>query len=194
MGQSTIRSGRFTYVHDVNRGPPQAIDVHHIFVSNTWCRMSHLCTYALLLAIPGFLFLYHPQDTLVAVTFWSFIFAGFLLWVSLRRQIKKESVIIFAAFGVQLETMFKSGRAVRHFVPISKILKPVLVECVTPFTCYWGLSLIIRGEEGLLPVFKGSYPPVQMLVPIWKALCVAIANGERNLTLDDSLPSGEIGT
>ncbi|XP_075501620.1 uncharacterized protein LOC142539792 isoform X1 [Primulina tabacum] len=195
MGQSTIRRGRFTYVHDVNGGPPEAIDVHHIFVSNTWCRMSHLCTYALLFAIPGFLLLHHPQDTLVAVTFWGFISAGFLLWVSLRRQIKKaESVIIFAAFGVQLETMFKSGRTVRHFVPISKILKPVLVECVTPFSCYWSLSLIIRGEEELLPVFKGLYPPVKMLVPIWKALCVAIANGECNLTLDDSLPSGEMGT
>ncbi|KZV25958.1 putative dimethyladenosine transferase [Dorcoceras hygrometricum] len=85
-----------------------------------------------------------------------------------------------------------SGRTVRHFVPISKILKPVLVECVTPFSCYWSLSLIVRGEEELLPVFKGLYPPVKMLVPIWKALCVAIVNEERNPTLDDSLPSGEV--
>ncbi|XP_073142540.1 uncharacterized protein [Henckelia pumila] len=193
MGQSTIRGGRFTYVNDVNGGPPEAIDFHNIFVPNR-CRMSHFCTYAVVLAISGFLSLHNPQGTLVAVTFWSFIIAGFLLWVSLRRQIKKESVIILAAFGVQLETMFRSGRTVRRFVPISKILKPVLVECVTPFSCYWSLSLIVRGEEELLPVFKGLYPPVKMLVPIWKALCVAIANGECNPTLDDTLPSGEIGS
>ncbi|XP_073065580.1 uncharacterized protein [Primulina eburnea] len=194
MEQFTIRRGRYAYVHDVNGSPPEAIDVHHILISNTWCRMSHLCTYALLFAIPGFLFLRHPQGTLVAVTFWSLVFAGFLSWVSLRRQIKKESVIILAAFGVQLETMFGSGRTVRHFIPISKILKPVLVECITPFSCYWSLSLIVRGEEELLPVLKGLYPPVKMLVPIWKALSVAIANGECNPTLDDSLPTGEIST
>lgn len=47
-----------------------------------------------------------------------------------------------------------SGRVIRHFVPISKILKPVLNECVTPVTCYWSLALIIRGEEQLMLVFK----------------------------------------
>ncbi|XP_075492628.1 uncharacterized protein LOC142530697 [Primulina tabacum] len=142
MGQSTIRRGRYAYVHDVNGSPPETIDVHHILVSNTWISFS-------------------PSSA-------------------------AESVIILAAFGVQLETMFGSGRTVRHFVPISKILKPVLVECITPFSCYWSLSLIVRGEEELLPVLKGLYPPVKMLVPIWKALSVAIANGECNPTLDDS--------
>lgn len=47
-----------------------------------------------------------------------------------------------------------SGRTIRHFVPISKILKPVINECVTPVTCYWSLSLMIRGEEELMLVFK----------------------------------------
>lgn len=37
---------------------------------------------------------------------------------------------------------------------MSKILKPVLNECVTPVTCYWSLSLIVRGEEELTLVFK----------------------------------------
>ncbi|KAG8383383.1 hypothetical protein BUALT_Bualt04G0006800 [Buddleja alternifolia] len=82
-----------------------------------------------------------------------------------------ESVIILPAFGVQLETIYRSGSTVRRFVPIGKILKPVLNECVTPVTCYWSLSLILRGEEELSLVFKDLYPPVTMLVPIWKALC-----------------------
>lgn len=46
-----------------------------------------------------------------------------------------------------------SGKVIRHFVPIDKILKPVLLECVTPVTCYWNLSLLVRGEE-LVLVFK----------------------------------------
>ena len=47
-----------------------------------------------------------------------------------------------------------SGRSVRRFVPIDKILKPLLNECVTPVTCYWSLALILRDEDELMLVFK----------------------------------------
>lgn len=46
------------------------------------------------------------------------------------------------------------GRTIHRFIPIDKILKPVLSECVTPVTCYWSLSLIVREEEELVLVFK----------------------------------------
>ncbi|KAL5984315.1 hypothetical protein ACLOJK_018419 [Asimina triloba] len=58
------------------------------------------------------------------------------------------------AFGVQLETHYRSGRIVRRFVPIGKILKPVLNECVTPVTCYWCLAFIVRDEADLMLVFQ----------------------------------------
>ncbi|XP_011100476.1 uncharacterized protein LOC105178658 isoform X2 [Sesamum indicum] len=119
------------------------------------------------------------QGKPVAKVIWSFSLAVFLLRQMLRKQVEKGSVIILPAFGVQLETIYRSGRTVRRFVPIGKILKPVLNECVTPVTCYWSLSLILRGEEELLLVFKELYPPVSMLVPIWKALSAAIDNKER---------------
>ncbi|KAI3451013.1 hypothetical protein Pfo_007678 [Paulownia fortunei] len=147
------------------------------------------CTYALLFAIICFLILQLWQnmtsvcqlltpDKPVAIVLWSFTIAGILLRQLLRKQVEKESVIILPAFGVQLETIYRSGRTVRHFVPIGKLLKPVLNECVTPVTCYWSLSLILRSEEELLLVFKELYPPITMLVPIWKALCAAIEDEE----------------
>lgn len=58
------------------------------------------------------------------------------------------------AFGVQLETHFWSGKVNRRFIPIGKILKPVLNECVTPVTCYWSLALILRDEDELMLVFR----------------------------------------
>ncbi|CAL5373312.1 unnamed protein product [Camellia sinensis] len=99
-----------------------------------------------------------------------------------------KSIIIMPAFGVQLEThysrcqtgkrksWFNDGRIIHRFIPIEKILKPVLNECVTPVTCYWNLSLIVREEEELVLVFKELHPPVKMLIPIWKALCAATDN------------------
>ncbi|KAK6125697.1 hypothetical protein DH2020_040563 [Rehmannia glutinosa] len=181
MDPLVITKGRYTYAHDVKKGPPEAIDVHHIMVAGGFM----FCTYALLFAITGFLILLLllnitsvcqvlMPDKPVASVLWSFTLAGFTLRQLLRKQVEKESVVILPAFGVQLETTYKSGRTVHHFVPIGKILKPVLNECVTPVTCYWSLSLILRGEEELLLVFKELYPPVTMLVPIWKALCAAI--------------------
>ncbi|KAK2396160.1 phosphatidylinositolglycan protein [Trifolium repens] len=86
------------------------------------------------------------------------------------------------AFGVQLETHYMSGKVVRCFVPIDKIIKPVLLECVTPVTCYWTLSLIVRDESEMVLVFKNLRPPIKMLVHVWKALCAATDNKEEICT------------
>ncbi|PIN15801.1 GPI-GlcNAc transferase complex, PIG-H component [Handroanthus impetiginosus] len=174
MTPSVITKGRCTYVHDVKKGPPEAIDVHHIIAARKGVGCLMFCTYSLLFAITCFLVLQLLQDKPLTSVLWSFALAAFLLRQFLRKRVEKESVIILPAFGVQLETVYRSGKIVRDFVPIGKILKPVLNECVTPVTCYWSLSLILRGEEELLLVFKELYPPVTMLVPIWKALCAAI--------------------
>ncbi|BAS70573.1 Os01g0166400 [Oryza sativa Japonica Group] len=69
-----------------------------------------------------------------------------------------------------IKATFYSGRVHRQFVPVGKLLKPVLNEHVTPITCYWSLVLLLHSEDKLVRVFKKVYPPVKMMVPIWKAL------------------------
>ncbi|CAA3029135.1 GPI- c transferase complex, PIG-H component [Olea europaea subsp. europaea] len=167
---ATISEGRYTYINDTNKGPPDAIDIHHIIISRS-SALGYIF-YIFILLSATFCFLLLPQDLSMAILF-SFSLAVCLVKSWQGKQVEKESVTILPAFGVQLETTYRSGRTVRCFVPISKILKPVLNECVTPVTCYWSLSLIIREEE-LLLVFKELHPPITMLVPIWKALCAAI--------------------
>ncbi|CAL1388076.1 unnamed protein product [Linum trigynum] len=102
---------------------------------------------------------------------WSLLLSSSLLKLGIGKSVVKESVLIMPNFGVQLETHYRSGRISRHFVPVSKILKPLLLEHVSPVTCYWVLSLILLKEEELTPVFKELHLPLKMLVPIWKALC-----------------------
>ncbi|CAA0839233.1 phosphatidylinositolglycan-related [Striga hermonthica] len=168
---------------------PEAVDVHHIMVARGIAGGYKFCTCALVFAIISSLILLLLQnvtsfcqdlmlDKAVASVLWSFSLAGFFLRQLLGKQVEKESVVILPAFGVQLETTYRSGKTIHHFVPIGKILKPVLNECVTPVTCYWSLSLILRNEDELLLVFKEIYPPVTMLVPVWKALCAAIDDEE----------------
>ena len=50
-----------------------------------------------------------------------------------------------------------SGRVLSRFIPIDMILKPVLNEHLTPFTCYWRLALMVRGKEELVLAFKVKF-------------------------------------
>ncbi|EEF52491.1 conserved hypothetical protein [Ricinus communis] len=123
-------------------------------------------------------FLFLLKDISITILLWSFLLVAILVKFLFLMPVAKESVIVMPAFGVQLETHYMSGRIDRRFIPIGKILKPVLLECVTPVTCYWSLSLILHGETELTLVFKELRPPVKMLVPIWKALCSASGSKE----------------
>ncbi|KAF6982888.1 hypothetical protein CFC21_001214 [Triticum aestivum] len=159
-------SGMYTYKHHGDKG----VDIHEIFVKKSRTRvLLSYCGLILLLAIVCRSLL--GKEKLCLQSVWSVTF-GILVAKCLQyKPVKKESVVIMPSFGVQLEIHFWSGRVDRHFVPIGKILKPLLNECVTPVTCYWSLASLLRDEEELKLVFQKFRPPVKMLVPIWRALC-----------------------
>ncbi|CAL5326484.1 unnamed protein product [Camellia sinensis] len=145
--ESCVANAKYTYIHDNHKGSLETLDSHHVCCSKKQCKGIH------------------------CIPLCSSSHNNCLLSLS-----PTESIIIMPAFGVQLETRYSSGRIIHRFIPIEKILKPVLNECVTPVTCYWNLSLIVREEEELVLVFKELHPPVKMLIPIWKALCAATDN------------------
>ncbi|MBA0706928.1 hypothetical protein Golax_019011 [Gossypium laxum] len=125
---------------------------------------------------PGSVDIHIIQKSLRKAVFVAILLIPFAcIFLSLKLS---ESVIIMPAFGVQLETHYTSGRIIRRFIPAGEILKPVLLECVTPVTCYWSLSLLVRGKEELVLVFKELHPPMKMLLPVWKALCASIDSNE----------------
>uniref|UniRef100_A0A0D9WD73 Phosphatidylinositol N-acetylglucosaminyltransferase subunit H conserved domain-containing protein n=1 Tax=Leersia perrieri TaxID=77586 RepID=A0A0D9WD73_9ORYZ len=165
-GKGEVSSGIYTYNHHCDNG----FDIHEIFVKRSRFRV--------LLSYIGMVFLlasvsrpFLSEDKLSpGSSVWSITF-GILVAKCLQyKPVKKESVVIMPTFGVQLEIHFWSGRVHRRFVPLGKVLKPLLNECVTPVTCYWSLSLLLCDEEELMLVFQKSRPPVKMLVPVWKAL------------------------
>ncbi|KAL5202341.1 hypothetical protein ABZP36_013293 [Zizania latifolia] len=164
--KGVVSSGMYTYNHHSDSG----FDIHEIFVKTSRSRV--------LLSYIGVVFLLAnvcqpllSKEGLSSSSVWSITF-GILVAKCLQyKPVKKESVVIMPTFGVQLEIHFWSGKVHRRFVPIGKILKPLLNECVTPVTCYWSLALLLRDEEELMLVFQKSHPPVKMLVPVWKALC-----------------------
>ncbi|XAR73678.1 Phosphatidylinositol N-acetylglucosaminyltransferase [Bertholletia excelsa] len=165
---SHIANMKYTYIHDDDKGPLEVIDSHHVLV-----RKSSSKIFLALLLSTIVIFISMLKDKSILLLLWILVLSAFFLKLFRRKAVEKESVIIMPAFGVQLETQYTSGRTLHRFIPVDKILKPVLNECVTPLTCYWSLSLIVRGEEELTLVFKELRPPVKMLIPIWKALCAS---------------------
>ncbi|XP_008809982.2 uncharacterized protein LOC103721509 [Phoenix dactylifera] len=176
MHRGSFSHKKYSYSHHNQKGPSQAIDVHDIFMKKSKTRVI-LSYVGNLVFLANTCYSLLVKEELSTSSFW-IIFVGVLFAKCLQyKPVKKESVVIMPTFGVQLETHFWSGRVIHRFVPIGKILRPVLNECVTPVTCYWSLALMLRGEENLLLVFQELQPPVKMLVPVWKALCAA-TNGK----------------
>ncbi|XP_050379701.1 uncharacterized protein LOC126797054 [Argentina anserina] len=175
MVGSCISNSRYTYIHG-SKWPNEAVDVHQFIVKKSGAKGFFVYFFALVILANAF-HLFLVKGGSVIFVLWSFLLDAFLVKL-LWKSVTKESVVIMPAFGVQLETHYKSGKVTRRFVPIDKILKPVLLECVTPVTCYWSLSFIVNGEVDLVLVFKELRPPMKMLVPIWKALCSATGSKE----------------
>ncbi|KAI4314656.1 hypothetical protein L6164_027544 [Bauhinia variegata] len=176
MVKFSISNARYTYIHE-QKYPSEAVDVHYIVVRKSGAK--HIFVYILALLILASAFYLHVlKEKSITIVYYGLLFDIFLVKLLLRKLVERESVVIMPAFGVQLETHYMSGKVIRYFVPIDKILKPVLLECVTPVTCYWTLSLIVREESELLIVFKNFRPPVKMLVHVWKALRAATDSKE----------------
>ncbi|XP_043713319.1 uncharacterized protein LOC122661876 [Telopea speciosissima] len=172
MTMVTFAYGRYAYIHDDNDGPFQAVHTHHIVVQRSSTRR-FLVYFATLLLLGNACNILMSKENYCAVLLWSIVLGLFLAKSLHWKLVLKESVMIMPTLGVQFETHYGSGRIIRRFVPIGKILRPVLNECVTPVTCYWSLAFILHGESELMLVFKELRPPVKMLVPVWKALCAA---------------------
>ncbi|KAG2244770.1 hypothetical protein Bca52824_093382 [Brassica carinata] len=187
-----MASKRYTYIHEseseTRRG---AIDIHHVIINRSRSTgYTRLMGLAFFLVILGASMYFLEKDNPVRNLSWSCLLSGFFIMIQSRKLVKKESVIIMPTFGIQLETQCLSGKTVSRFIPIGKILKPVLVECVTPVTCYWSLSLYLRGEEQFTLVFKELRPSLKMLVPIWKALCTVIGTDQSEMITEEKHVSG----
>lgn len=184
MVEFSISNARYNYVHD-QKYPSEDVDIHHIVLKRSGAKYYFVYALVLLVLACGF-YLYVFEEKSISLVYYSLLFDILLVKLLLRKPVNKESVVIMPAFGVQLETHYMSGKVIRCFVPIDKILKPVLLECVTPVTCYWTLSLIVREESEMVLVFKNLRPPVKMLVHVWKALCAATDNKEETCTHTES--------
>ncbi|XWS42238.1 hypothetical protein CRYUN_Cryun17cG0150900 [Craigia yunnanensis] len=154
MWKISVSNSRYSYINK-GKWASGSVDIHHVIVRKSFLKPF----FVPILLLPIACYFFSFKENSATVLFWSFLLSGLLVILLLPwKPVDKESVIIMPAFGVQLETHYSSGRIIRRFIPAAEIWKPVLLECVTPVTCYWSLSLLVRGKEELMLVFKVKQP------------------------------------
>ncbi|URE13753.1 GPI-GlcNAc transferase complex, PIG-H component [Musa troglodytarum] len=141
MSRGLASNSKHSYTHLNGKGPSEAIDVHDITVKKSRLRIFSSYSGAAVF-LTATLYLVVLKELCIS-SIWSILVCFSLAKVLHHKPVKKESVVIMPAFGVQLET---------H---------------------YWSLALILRDEDELTLVFQKLQPPVRMLVPVWKKLCAA---------------------
>lgn len=112
---------------------------------------------------------------------WIVVVAAVAYLVWRRNRVEQEAVVVMPTLGIQLETVYRSKNVKRRFVPLHRILWPVINEAVTPTTCFTYLALLLRDDSRLTLTFLHVRPPLSMLVPIWTALCAAVGHPPKTL-------------
>jgi phosphatidylinositol glycan class H protein len=108
---------------------------------------------------------------------WMFVASAAVAFVLRQRnRVEQEAVVVMPTLGIQLETVYRSKNVKRRFIPLHRILWPVINEAVTPTTCFTYLALLLRDDSRLTLTFLHVRPPLSMLVPIWSALCAAVGH------------------
>jgi phosphatidylinositol glycan class H protein len=172
---------RYEYVCDLQpeNGFP-LLHTHRIIVRQRglgsrikWCLFLAVC----FLSAPFFWSIFKKGEGL----HWLLVAVGLIYFLRQRCGVQQEAVVVMPTLGIQLETVYHSKNVKRRFVPLHRILWPVINEAVTPTTCYTYLALLLRDDSRLTLTFLHVRPPLSMLVPIWTALCSAVGHPPRSL-------------
>jgi hypothetical protein len=127
---NSVANGRFRYIHDKEKGPPEAIDIHHIIVQRNKIKGFILRFSALLLlASPSFLFVLQVQRwsirTLILSSELVFPFFFNLYFHSKKYGSVQCSYVNVAKFYA-LNTC-NSGLCISCFVVLANLMPLILV-------------------------------------------------------------------
>ncbi|CAM6085839.1 unnamed protein product [Calypogeia fissa] len=173
MGDEQLKSQQSgtTFSYTCASSGSSLVKTHKIsLIRKRWGRLQRV-----LLVLPCFCLGFLLVESGGAEFLWPLVLLGCTLFLWARRnRVVEEVIVVMPTLGVQLETVYSSKRVHRRFVPLEKIVAPVINEAVSPVTCYFYLALLLRGEDNLELTFLGLRPPLKMLVPIWRSLCEAV--------------------
>ncbi|KAG7101890.1 Phosphatidylinositol N-acetylglucosaminyltransferase subunit like protein [Verticillium longisporum] len=95
-----------------------------------------------------------------------------LLWASLRRVHKTESLLVLRGLGIQTSSSsgsYLAGTATR-FIPTEKIRDVLVNEAFRGFEVRHYLVVVVEGEGELVVVFSGLLPRRRIVETVWRGV------------------------
>ena len=83
-------------------------------------------------------------------------------------QVKRETLLVESSLGVQLTTVFASGRRASLFVARGRLRDVVLAEALSMHRVVTYLALVRRAPDGLVPLFRHTWPRRDQLEPVYR--------------------------
>lgn len=91
-------------------------------------------------------------------------------------RVKQESLLVMRDLGVQLRTVYNSGRVVRTFIDRENILDIIINEGITGCRILYYLAVVVKGEKRMSVVFSNLYPPFSTVLQVYQSskevLCI----------------------
>ncbi|KMT08848.1 hypothetical protein BVRB_6g135710 [Beta vulgaris subsp. vulgaris] len=106
MAEKHNANSRYIYLHETDKLPAQAVDIHHLVTrkNHRWTVVASFSAFVFLLNV---FYLMLKQDILVSVLLLYLITGVAFLKLLRQKIVEKECVVIIPAFGVQLETHYR---------------------------------------------------------------------------------------
>ncbi|KAM0325395.1 hypothetical protein ACHAQA_007381 [Verticillium albo-atrum] len=98
--------------------------------------------------------------------------ATLLLWASLRRVHKTESLLVLRGLGIQTSSSAGSylSRTATRFIPTEKIRDVLVNEAFRGFEVRHYLVVVVDGEGELVVIFPGLLPRRRIVETVWRGV------------------------
>ncbi|XP_043226450.1 phosphatidylinositol N-acetylglucosaminyltransferase subunit H-like [Amphibalanus amphitrite] len=90
------------------------------------------------------------------------------LLAKLHFKVKRETLLVESSLGVQLTTVFASGRRSSLFLARGRLRDVVIAEALTMHRVVTYLALVRRHPDGLVPLFRHTWPRRDQLEPVYR--------------------------
>ncbi|KAG2180066.1 hypothetical protein INT43_003853 [Umbelopsis isabellina] len=106
-----------------------------------------------------------------------------LTWIKLN-TVKEERILAIRNVGVQVKTIYLSGRSISHFVERSRICDIIIHEAITIWQVKFYMAIIVVKQDRMKVVFEHLLPPLNPTL-------ITAYRGVRSMMFSDSDPESD---
>jgi len=114
-----------------------------------------------------------------SILFWILVGLLIILRISMRNQVvMEEALTVMRGLGIQLETVYRSGKAVQHFIEKKQIKDVIINEGIKSYKIVCYICILVEGQDKMTIAFHNLLPKLELLIPVFRT--------SRNILFDEA--------